>query len=68
VIGGMTIKAIDRSEMIRQAMESRGFSGQIRTKATVPIRRADILKSVAVMLFFVLILIAEKWYFAETWL
>ncbi|MDR1491400.1 MAG: energy-coupling factor transporter transmembrane protein EcfT [Planctomycetaceae bacterium] len=66
IIGGMTIKAIDQSEIIRQAMESRGFSGQIRTRKADSIRCTDLFKSVAVILVFLLILIAEKLYFTNT--
>jgi cobalt/nickel transport system permease protein len=49
IVGGMTVSAIDRSEQIRKAMESRGFQGKIPTRNALPIRRNDIFKTAAVI-------------------
>ena len=62
IIGGMTIYAIDRSEHVRKAMESRGFHGQMRTGQAMPIRRCDVLKSAAAILLLAAILFVEKWW------
>lgn len=61
IIGGMTIHAIDRSEFVRKAMESRGFQGRMHTGRAMPIRRRDVLKSAACVLLLAAILFAERW-------
>ena len=62
IIGGMAIYAIDRSEHVRKAMESRGFHGQMRTGRALAIRRHDVLKSAVVLLLLAAILFVEKWW------
>jgi len=64
IIGGMTIHAIDRSEHVRKAMESRGFQGRVRTGQSLPVRLRDLLESTLAVLPLVIILIAERWYFS----
>ena len=61
IVGGLTIKAIDRSEQIRKAMESRGFQGRIRTDGADPIRKRDLFQSMAAILFLATILFADLW-------
>ena len=60
IIGGMTIHAIDRSEHVRKAMESRGFQGQMPTMCPKPIHTSDVLKTLAAVLIFAAILFAER--------
>jgi cobalt/nickel transport system permease protein len=60
IVGGLTIKAIDRSEQIRKAMESRGFQGRIRTDGADPIRKRDLVQSMAAILFLTVIFLAER--------
>ena len=62
IIGGMTIYAIDRSDHVRKAMESRGFRGQMRIGRAMSIRWHDVLKSAAVLLLLAAILLVEKWW------
>lgn len=64
IIGGMTLHAIDRSEHIRKAMESRGFQGRMRSGSAAPIRWTDVLKSVAALSLLAVLLLAERWYLA----
>lgn len=61
IIGGMTIHAIDRSEHVRNAMESRGFHGEMRTGRPDPIHLSDVLKSVSAVLPLAIIIVAERW-------
>ena len=63
MVGGMTVRAIDRSEQVRKAMESRGFQGKIPTAKPLPIRKSDVLKSVVAILVLLIILIADKRWF-----
>ena len=63
MVGGMTVRAIDRSEQVRKAMESRGFQGKIPTAKPVPMRKNDLLKSVAAIMVLIIILIADKRWF-----
>lgn len=60
IFGGMAIHAIDRSEHVRKAMESRGFHGRMRTGQATPIRSVDVWKSGAALLFLALLLLAER--------
>lgn len=60
IVGGMTIHAIDRSEHVRKAMESRGFHGKLRTDQAAPIRWTDVLKSVSALLPLLAILFMER--------
>lgn len=60
VIGGLTIKALDRSEQIRKAMESRGFHGKIPAQTPARAHRDDLLKSVLALSPLALILLAER--------
>lgn len=62
IFGGVMIHAIDRSEHVRKAMESRGFHGKMRTAQAAPIQWSDVLKSVAALLFLAVLLLAEwRW-------
>lgn len=63
MIGGMTIKTIDRSEQIRKAMESRGFYGKIPTEQPLSIRKSDCFKSFVAVLFLFFVLFAERQWF-----
>jgi len=63
IVGGLTIKAIDRSEQIHKAMASRGFQGRIRTDGVDPIRKRDFFLSAAAILFLTMILLADRWSF-----
>jgi cobalt/nickel transport system permease protein len=63
IIGGMTLHAIDRSEHVRKAMESRGFQGRIRIGQAMPVRLRDVLESTLAVLPLLVILLVERWYF-----
>jgi len=63
ILGGMTLYAIDRSEHVRKAMESRGFQGKIRIGQAIPVRLRDVLESTLAVLPLIVILIAERWCF-----
>lgn len=60
LLGGMTVRAIDRSEQVRKAMESRGFHGKIPGHPPLPIRKSDVLKSTAALLPLAILLLAER--------
>ena len=62
IFGGLMIHAIDRSDHIHKAMESRGFHGKMRTGKAAPIRQYDVLKSVGAIVLLVAFLIVERWF------
>lgn len=64
ILGGITVHAVDRSEQVRRAMESRGFHGKMRTGPAEPIRLPDLLKSVAALLLLAALLAAERGWMA----
>ena len=63
IVGGLAIKAIDRSEHIRKAMESRGFQGRLRMDDVDPIRRRDLVQSTVAILFLTAIVFVDHWGF-----
>jgi len=60
ITGGMTIKGIDRSKHIQQAMMSRGFDGRVRTGKAPKISKADIVKSLAAIAVIVALTVIER--------
>ncbi len=61
VMGGMLIKSLDTSDIVYNAMVSRGFDGSIPVTRPRDMDLVDILKSLVIILPIVVILIIERW-------
>jgi len=60
IVGGMTVKAIDRSGHIQHAMMSRGFDGRVRTDKAPAINISDLFKSIAAMGTIIFLVFVER--------
>jgi cobalt/nickel transport system permease protein len=60
ITGGMTVKAIDRSEYIKQAMMSRGFDGKVRTGQAPKIDIIDFIKSLAAIVVITVLVVIDR--------
>lgn len=61
VMGGMLIKSLDTSDIVYNAMVSRGFDGSIPVSKPRDITFIDIVKSFLFILPIVILLIVERW-------
>ena len=62
IIGGTMVKAIDRSESIQHAMESRGFDGKVWTQKVPPVCSRDIvLAAVCLLVAIGFVFIDRRW-------
>lgn len=59
ITGGVTVRAIDRSQRVQQAMFSRGFNGKMWTEEPAPILKTDVIKTVLAALFMAALLAVD---------
>ena len=64
IIGGTMVKAIDRSESIKNAMVSRGFHGKVWTSRMPPIGWKDVLLTAICVLTAICGVCIDRWWFS----